>query len=229
MFKNEIKKIPFLGPIIVRTYNALKGIPTFRTSDQYWEERYKMGGNSGSGSYNKLAEFKGKVINLFIISNGVESVKEFGCGDGNQLRYFKCKDYVGYDISSTAIDHCKDIFMSDSTKKFKLIGDYNEEEKADLTLSLDVIYHLVEDDIYFNYMALLFSSSLKYVIVYSSNSDEHENNNVASHVKHRRFSDWVDEMASDFKLIKHIPNKYPYDGDGAESSFADFYIYKKES
>ena len=38
---------------------------TFNSS-LFWENRYKKGGNSGSGSYNKMAEFKAKVINDFI-------------------------------------------------------------------------------------------------------------------------------------------------------------------
>lgn len=35
-------------------------------SRNYWNDRYKNRGNSGSGSYNKLAEFKTEIINNFI-------------------------------------------------------------------------------------------------------------------------------------------------------------------
>ena len=31
-------------------------------SKKYWEKRYLKGGDSGDGSYGKLAEFKAKVI-----------------------------------------------------------------------------------------------------------------------------------------------------------------------
>ena len=35
-------------------------------SKKYWNNRYVKGGNSGAGSYNNLAQFKGDVINNFI-------------------------------------------------------------------------------------------------------------------------------------------------------------------
>jgi hypothetical protein len=38
----------------------------------------------------------------------------------------------------------------------------------------------------------------------------------------------VEENAKNFKLIKHIPNKYPFDGNGERTSLADFYIFEKE-
>ena len=56
-----------------------------QSSDQLWEKRYAKGGNSGAGSYGKLAVYKAKVLNEFIEENKneVNSVVEFGCGDGN--------------------------------------------------------------------------------------------------------------------------------------------------
>ena len=44
--------------------------------------------------------------------------------------------------------------------------------KADLSLSLDVIYHLVEDDVFEYYMRTLFEASNGYVIIYASDSDD---------------------------------------------------------
>jgi hypothetical protein len=52
----------------------------------YWEKRYRRNGNSGSGSYGKLAEYKATVINGFVAANNIQQVMEFGCGDGNQLK-----------------------------------------------------------------------------------------------------------------------------------------------
>lgn len=78
-------------------------------------------------------------------------------------------------------------------------------------------------------MKRLLSAPNEFVIVYSSNSDDHENNNVAPHVKHRKFTSWVTENAPDFKLIKHITNRYPYNGDGRITSYAAFYIFQKTS
>ena len=226
MIKEKIKKIPLLGEFVVKVYRNLKGIPPFETSGKYWEERYNSGGNSGAGSYNNLAEYKGEILNEFVAQNHIEKVIEFGCGDGNQLKYLNFKYYIGYDISKTAITLCKKMYKDDISKQFKLLGSIIEE-MADLTLSLDVIYHLIEDEVYHNYMKSLFSSSKKYVIIYSSNSDGHENNNVADHVKHRKFTNWIEDKTPEFKLIKHIPNKYKYNGDGESTSLADFYIFQR--
>jgi hypothetical protein len=84
---------------------------------------------------------------------------------------------------------------------------------------------LVEDDVFDAYMECLFSSSTKYVVIYSSNYDEH----VVAHVKNRVFTKWVDAYVSrDWELIDHINNKYPFDKHNpTETSMADFYIYKK--
>ena len=38
-------------------------------SKNYWEKRYLKGGDSGDGSYGKLAEFKAKIMNRFVKEN----------------------------------------------------------------------------------------------------------------------------------------------------------------
>jgi hypothetical protein len=201
----------------------------FITSQQYRIERYEKGGNSGSGSYNRLAEFKAEVINKFIKENGVSKVIEFGCGDGNQLKYFDILSYIGYDISPMAVEHCANIFKNDKSKTFKSLSE-KICETADLVLSLDVIFHLVEDITFMGYMERLFHSSKKFVIIYASNYDKQIIvNGQTSHVRHRKFTEWIDENATDFKLIEHIPNKYPFRKDEPDiTSFADFYIFEKQ-
>lgn len=89
--------------------------------------------------------------------------------------------------------------------------------KFDLSLSLDVIYHLVDDNIYKKYMNDLFNSTNKFVIIYSTNWDDKENN--GSHVYHRKFTKYIDTNFKNAKLIYHEPNKYP------SLSTAEFYVY----
>ncbi|HFK5799472.1 TPA: hypothetical protein ACG0L7_003353 [Enterobacter hormaechei subsp. oharae] len=55
----------------------------FRHSAQYWDDRYRLAGNSGAGSYGRLADFKANVLNDFVAREKIGSVAEFGCGDGN--------------------------------------------------------------------------------------------------------------------------------------------------
>lgn len=219
---DSIKKIK----LVQKLAKLVKGNAKFKSTGDYWESRYAAGGNSGAGSYNALAEYKAEIINAYVKEKNIASVIEFGCGDGNQLRYFDFKSYLGFDISATVIANCRKKYAADSTKSFEVITNYTNQS-AELTMSLDVIYHLVEYETFDAYMKTLFAASKKYVIVYSSNEDNHENNNVAAHVKHRKFTTWVEKNASQFKLTNFIKNKYPYNGVNEVSSYADFYFYEK--
>ncbi len=224
--KQIIKNIPFIGSVARRFYRTwINPTIPFQDSESYWDKRYEAGGNSGDGSYNQLAEFKADILNTFVSDNGITTIIEYGCGDGNQLRLAKYPKYIGFDVSPNAISRCLKSISNDETKTFKLMEEYGGET-ADLTLSLDVIYHLVEDIVFVDYMNRLFDSSEKYVVIYSSDTDENPVG-TAEHVRHRNFSKWVTDNKTKFKLIKHIPNKYPFNNDTKIGSFADFYIYSK--
>ena len=191
----------------------------FPGSANYWERRYKDGGNSGDGSYGSLADFKADVLNSFVESNQIKSVIDFGCGDGNQTKLANYPNYLGFDVSQKAIENCKKIFSDDNKKVFMLMKDYNGEE-AELAISLDVIYHLIEDQVFHDYMQLLFNASQKYVIIYSSNYDlKYESN---SHMRHREFTKWISTYCDNWHLIRNIEQKYP------QRTSAEFYIYKRE-
>ncbi len=196
--------------------------PVFPGSKEYWEKRYLSGGTSGHGSYGKLAEFKAEILNNFVKEKNINSVIEFGSGDGNQLSLFKFPKYIGLDVSKTAIKMCLKKFENDKTKSFFLYdSEYFRDNhgifKAELALSLDVIYHLIEDKIFELYMNHLFSSAEKYVIIYSNNEEKVQ----LYHEKYRKFTDWIEKNIKGWKLVKIIKNKYP------EQSHSDFFIYEK--
>ncbi len=198
---------------------------SFPGSEKYWQQRYARGGSSGRGSYGALAEFKARIVNQFVREQGVQTVIEYGCGDGNQLRLTVYPSYLGFDVSARAVSLCQTIFANDSRKSFKPMKEYGGQ-RANLTLSLDVIYHLVEDDVYASYMERLFDSAERYVIIYSSNTDENPQPRPA-HVRHRRFTAWVELHRPDWSLLRQVPNEFPCRGDGTQGSFSDFYFYRK--
>jgi len=223
--KQLIKNIPFIGRFAVSAKKKLFPSAEFTTTEEYWINRYKHGGHSGDGSYNNLALFKAEVINEFVSKHRIESIIELGCGDGNQLKHFEFPSYVGFDISPIAIEKCKDEFKMDKNKHFFHM-DQISNHKADLLLSLDVIYHLIEDETYHNYMNQLFHLTYLYVIIYSC--DKYDKQSFAPHIKTRKFTDWIKENKQDFQLVEQIPNKFPFEkGKGASTSFSDFYIYKR--
>lgn len=196
-------------------------------SGKYWEERYERGENSGAGSYNRLAEFKAEVINKFVRENNIKKVIEWGCGDGNQLQLAEYPTYIGLDVSKESVKICNEKFSGDITKKFIWCGDesFKNEYKGELGISLDVIYHLVEDDVYEEYMERLFSSSERYICIYSSNFEMRS----AVHVRNRKFTDWIDVHTNKtWKLLEIVRNKYPYsEDDPNDTSWCDFYFYEK--
>ena len=88
---------------------------------------------------------------------------EFGCGDGHQLALADYPCYIGLDVSAAAIRLCKDRFSDDRTKSFFLYDGECFVDRvglfsADLGISLDVVYHLVEDAVFDAYMRHLFES-----------------------------------------------------------------------
>ena len=196
-------------------------------SADYWDQRYLTGGNSGAGSYHRLAEFKAKIINGFVKENNINSVIEWGCGDGNQLSLACYPHYVGFDVSKMAVEICRQKYQGDPTKTFIWCGDehFINDRVAGLALSLDVIFHLIEDEVFHIYMTRLFRSSDKYVCIYSSNVDL----KAAQHVRHRKFTDWIENnVRRQWELIRVIKNEYPFDADDADNtSMSDFYIYRK--
>ena len=198
------------------------------SSAGYWEGRYREGGTSGAGSYGLLADFKAEVLNRFVAEHAVTSVVEFGCGDGNQLTLARYPSYVGIDVSSVAIQLCRERFSDDPTKRFELqSGAQSSNPMAELALSLDVIYHLLEDEVFDAYMRRLFTSATRYVVIYSSNGPPCPGTATGRHVKHRKFTEWVEVNVTGWKASEVIPNRFPYDCATEQGSFADFFIYSK--
>jgi SAM-dependent methyltransferase len=197
---------------------------TMHSSASYWERRYRLGLTSGSGSEGDLASYKAGVLNDFVREHDVRTVVEFGCGDGQQLALADYRQYLGLDVSAMAIELCRARFGADLTKSFLRydpasavnLGAYLG---ADLTLSLDVIYHLVEDEAYDSHLRDLFGVSRRHVVIYASNGG---GGGEPRHVRHRRFPEDVKHRFPWFRLTRHLPNPY------RESTFADFYLFERD-
>ncbi len=191
------------------------------SSEAYWEARYRAGGTSGMGSAGRLARFKAETINRFIAGNRIRSMIDLGCGDASMLGLLEPPaDYVGVDVSPAALARCAERFPD---LRFVTPDALRTIAPAELTLSLDVIYHLIEDPIFAAAMRTLFAWATRFVVIYASNLDAAW---PARHVRHRRFTDHVAAAEPDWRLLAHLPNPYPFDPtDPNETSFADFFFY----
>jgi SAM-dependent methyltransferase len=205
----------------------------FRGSEKYWEERYHNKGNSGQGSYDQLAEGKAEILNDFVQKHNIKTVMEFGCGDGNQLRLAKYPQYLGLDVSPTAVKICYNLFKTDLSKSFYVYNtmafvDNARLFKADLSMSLDVLYHLVEKEIFENYLRHLFASADRYVIIYATDFDQKEEP-VYQHENRRSFTGFIGKNIPGWKLKEIIKNKYPYEKYGEKGSKCDFFVYERSA
>lgn len=196
---------------------------TFRSAE-YWERRYREGGSSGAGSYGRLARFKADFINAFIVSHRIASVLDLGCGDGNLLSLLDVPDYVGVDVSPAALAACSERFPR---HRFVPYAAVTQLPPAELAMSLDVIFHLVEDAVFTDYIEMLFGRAMRFVLIYSSNADVGW---PSAHVRHRRFTDHVAATQPAWRLLSHVPNRFPYDPRQPDTtSFADFFVFANSS
>ena len=148
----------------------------------------------------------------------IKSIIDFGFGDGNQIKDIKIDSYIGFDISKTIVEKCRNKYKEDKKQFYLYEGELlSDEYKRELGLSLDVLYHVLEEDMYERYLKNLFNLSEKYVIIYSQN----KNHNEGGHIKGREFTSYVLEKYPEWKFIKKIDQKYP------KKSSADFYLYEK--
>ena len=192
-------------------------------SAAYWDARYRDGGTSGAGSRGRLAKYKAWFINQFVSRNAVHSVIELGCGDGEQLELLEFESYLGIDVSPKALDLCMSRFGTSAGFKFLLASDLASANECELGLSLDVLYHLIEDRSFEDYLRNLFLLSIRYVIIYSSDSERPP---PAPHVRHRPVSTFIAQRFPEWRLAARVPNRFLFDSSAPEeTSFCDFLIY----
>lgn len=186
------------------------------SSKKYWEDRYRNNGNSGLGSYGHEANFKAEYINDLILKREIKTIGDIGCGDGNQISLlFGFDQYTGYDFSETVIDKCEKKY--EGNNKIRFVYSLSEMDNVELIMSLDVTYHIIEDDLFIKYLNDLFSLSNKYVLIYSVNSNVET---TVPHMKYRKFVEWIYENMKNVKLIDE--KKYPNKNNGI-----GFYLFEK--
>ncbi|MFC6008180.1 class I SAM-dependent methyltransferase [Angustibacter luteus] len=178
----------------------------FHDSGSYWEQRYAAGGTSGAGSYGADAEWKAEVVNGWVAQFGVSSVIDFGCGDGNQLSLAHYPRYLGLDRSATAVRTCIARFADDPTKSFfqydpGATADPAGWLRADLALSLEVIFHLVEDDIREDYLTRLFAGAERFVVICAADRGDLPD---GPHERHRPFTPWIAANQPQWDLVERL-------------------------
>jgi len=199
-------------------------------SGEYWRKRYESGRTSGPGSTGRLAAYKADFINAVVAERGIDSVIEFGSGDGEQASLFDFPDFTGVDVVPQVIEAARQRFADRRGWRFVTLADYESSPtRHDLAMSLDVIYHLVEDAVFDGYMTRLVGAAGRFALIYASDHNEIPTGRW-QHVRHRAYSRWMAERAPEFTAVRTWENPYPY-GEGADpltTSFAFFRLYERQ-
>jgi hypothetical protein len=123
------------------------------------------------------------------------------------------------------------MYGDDPSKQFLVARPDGDYGTFDLALSLEVLFHLVDDEVFETYMQTLCRSASRLLVIFASNGDPLGGTAPwGSHIRHRRFTDWMERKEPRWKLTDVIPNRFPYRRDGGIESgcFADFYIYRSQ-
>jgi SAM-dependent methyltransferase len=190
---------------LTRLGARVAGRVRFRGSSAYWEQRYAGGGTSGAGSYGPQAVWKAEVVNGWVKQHEVTSVLDLGCGDGNQLGLADYPRYLGIDVSPSAVRRCIERFGDDPTKSFLALDPATTHDparwlRADLALSLEVLFHLVEVDAFEAYLAQLFGSADRFVAICARDAGHPG----GPHERYRAFTPWVAAHAPEWTLLERV-------------------------
>jgi hypothetical protein len=196
-------------------------------SAEYWARRYEAGGTSGAGSAGALAAYKAEHVNGLVARLGIGSVIEFGSGDGNQAALFDFPGYTGVDVVPGVVEAARRRFADRPSWRFLTADDYAAAPvTAELAMSLDVIYHLVEDAVFEAYMRTLAAAAGRYLLVYAS---DHDAETPSRHVRHRAYSRWLAAEAAALEPVETWANPHAWTegADPEATSFAFFRLYAR--
>lgn len=209
-------------PVVNAFINILRRL-RYPGSARYWQRRYARGGNSGSGSAGPLARYKADFLNRFVREHDIRSVVEYGCGDGRQLQLADYPQYTGLDIAPAAVARCQTLFAADATKRFAVYDPFSFQPadfQAELALSLEVVFHLTENDLYERHLRHLFASARRRVVIFAADEDRAT---PFPHFRPRRFTPDAARLAPDWRLIERVENPL------GEWSVSQFFVFEKSN
>lgn len=176
---------------------------------EYWDNRYKVGGTSGYGSYDD--QLKKKID--WLTGLNIRSVSEIGCGDFNfgktLMTRYEGIPYVGQDISEFVINRNRRCFPP-----HKFVADVNDVPPADLLLCIDVVFHVLDDKDYEELLKNLENRYTRYFAITAYERDEVLGNHVVIRkFDYKRFGTPIirEVVEEDGQLYFYLFKKDPID------------------
>jgi len=148
----------------------------------------------------------------------LKSISDVGCGECTLLPYLQgIRKYYGYDISPAVLSKVSKNAQDGFSKEFILLTNNTKIVSSDLVLSLEVIFHQVNDDEYLDYMRKLVNSNGEYLLILTMNEGILKTNHIKNrHIKYRDISKFMD--STNYSLVE----KFPF-----TERTSTYYLYKK--
>jgi SAM-dependent methyltransferase len=121
--------------------------------------------SSGEGSNESQRQPYLKLVNKFVQDNGITSVVDAGCGDGNIIRRIVAEKITAVDVYSPHIERCRKEAPSITWLDFDLDKDRESLPSADLLLMKDVLQHLPNEMVVSLLDYVVASGKWKYVLL----------------------------------------------------------------
>ncbi|WP_405154846.1 hypothetical protein [Paenibacillus sp. FSL K6-0108] len=130
--------------------------------------------------------------------------------------------YLGVDVAGSLVRLCASKFANDTSKSFMLytpgLWINRGFMQADLTVCLDVLYHITDETDFRNTLYDILHSSTEWVVLYTRLKQN--GSPGVSTIQGRNIFDYLFEYP-EFKVHEIIPQRYP------DLSSADFIILKR--
>jgi SAM-dependent methyltransferase len=127
--------------------------------------------------------------------NEVQSVLDLGCGDGFVASMIEVEQYVGFDLSESALKIARERMPN-----HRFLSVTPRLMKFDLMVSMDVMHHLVTEEVYRSYLKVLFSDLSDLVLVYGTN----HRLSGRPHVLHR---EWMNDVPKGWQSHE-LPSRF---------------------
>ncbi len=177
------------------------------------------------GSYDRLARFKATFLNDFVAVNHISTVIEFGSGDGSQLALATYPDYVGVDVSETALAATGRRFADKPSIRFLHTSEVTDRHRPNCRCPWTSSTTWSKTP--FSTPTCLGFSVQQHDSSWCTPATK-TGPGRHPHVRHRNFTQWVKEHQPDFDFVERVQNPYPYSEDDPDNtSFCDFFVFTR--
>jgi hypothetical protein len=164
-------------------------------SREYWDRRWRYGPPC-PGSNGAEAVAKAEWVNAVVRDLDVKTMVDGGCGDGSQALMFDVPVYLGVEVAESAYRFAARRLRACPNRAVVLAAPGTQlSVRADLSASLDVVFHLVDEYEYEEWLGNVFGSGRRFVAVHGTNYESEPE----AHMRHHAI---VDDAPREFRLIE---------------------------